>query len=285
MNQNLSGILCNALNEQGFIFQEKCAHSLEKGETGWSIDNVEYPVSLKDIDTRVDIILRKSIGQGCDVWSLVECKRADPEYVYWLFGSPGLPPGKAHCSVLVLEGEEATKTQGRRIHTTVEMLNLNISTYDAKSWAAVRDIPQKPSSKRLSNIDNIEKAFAQVLIGTSGFANEQYEQRSKDFSVFKAFFLPIVVTTANLYVAHYKLQDISIETGKLEMDKVYLARTGQPPEEVEWVLVDYGAGENVAPNAIPEDERSTDPRELLKYKTRSIFVVNSKHMIKFFSSL
>lgn len=55
--------------------------------------------------------------------------------------------------------------------------------------------------------------------------------------------------------------------------------------ERDWVIVDYGVGENVAPNPIPENYHGVDPVELQKHKTRSIFIVNSKSLVDFFSRL
>lgn len=103
--------------------------------------------------------------------------------------------------------------------------------------------------------------------------------------MFKTFFVPIVITTASLYVANYRPEDVDLGTGTITKDKVSFGPQGQPPEEVGWVLVDYGAGENVAPKPIPENYHAVDPAELQKYKVRSIFVVNSKSILDFFSKL
>ena len=123
------------------------------------------------------------------------------------------------------------------------------------------------------------------LKGVGGFAQEQSDQRTKSRALFKTFFVPVVVTTAELYVAYYEIKDIDLATGKVSKDKVLFGPKGQPAEEVDWVLVDYGVGENVAPKLIPEGYHGVDPSELQKYKTRSIFVVNSKSLVLFFSKL
>ena len=94
-----------------------------------------------------------------------------------------------------------------------------------------------------------------------------------------------MVTTASLYVAYYELRDIDLSTGKISKDKVSFGSREQPAEEVQWVLVDYGIGENVTPKPIPENYHGVDPAELQKYKTRSIFVVNSNSIRLFFSKL
>lgn len=282
MKQDLSELLLNALNEQGFIFQEACKHCLEEVQTGWKVKAFEYPVSLQGNDTRVDIVLRNSDSDSPELWALIECKRADPEFVYWLFGSPGLPFGDASCSALGFSCLSTRSDEPFCIRKLVEPLHFGISTYDAKNWTEVK----RDSSRRISNTENIEKAFAQVLTGTAGFAEEHLEQRYKHRHTFKTFFIPIVITTAKLYVAEYKPKDVDLETGTISKEKVHLSPKGQPPEELEWMLIDYGAGENVAPSIIPEDYMCLDPGKLQEeYKTRSIFVVNAKSIISFFSKL
>jgi hypothetical protein len=105
MSAELSDLLFNALNEQGYLFQEACKYALEKKEqsTGWEVKAYEYPVSLTGEDTKVDIVLRAKRQSPPELYALVECKRADPSYIYWLFGAPGLPFGGALCSTLGLE--------------------------------------------------------------------------------------------------------------------------------------------------------------------------------------
>ena len=283
MNTELSELLFNALNEQGYLFQEACEHALKKNEeaTGWEVKASEYPVSLEGQDTKVDIVLRSKIPSSPELYALVECKRADPSYVYWLFGAPGLPCGEALCSTLGFECRETRSDRPYQASRLLTQLHFKVLTYEAKSWLEAR----KGSGKRGSTPQNIENAFGQVLKGVAGFAQEQLDQRRKSCTLFKTFFIPIVVTTASLYVAYYELRNIDLSMGKISKDKVLFGPQGQPAEEEPWVLVDYGVGENVAPKPIPESYHGVDPTELQKHKIRSIFVVNSKSLVDFFSRL
>ena len=79
---DLDEILFNSLNEQGFIFQEKCADVINEhsGKTGWLLHASEHPVSLKDKDVRIDIIIRDETLQPASLFGIVECKRVNPEY-------------------------------------------------------------------------------------------------------------------------------------------------------------------------------------------------------------
>lgn len=283
MKTEFFDLLLNALNEQGYLFQEACEQTLKNNEqtTGWQVKACDYPVSLQGQDTKVDIVLRSKIPNSPELYALLECKRADPFYIYWLFGAPGLPFGGALCSTLGLECVKIRSDRPYQAARLVTRLHFKVATYGAQNWLEVK----KTSGRRTSTPDNIEKAFGQVLRGVGGFAKEQLDQRQKSRDVFKTFFVPVVVTTASLYVAYYEARDVDLSTGRISKDSILFGPQGQPAEEVEWVLVDYGVGENVAPKPIPESYHGVDPAELQKHKIRSIFVVNSQSLVSFFSKL
>jgi hypothetical protein len=284
MSSDLFELLLNALNEQGYLFRESCEHALKNSEkdTGWEVKTSEYPVTLEGQDTRVDIVLRSKISSSPELYALIECKRADPTYIYWVFGSPGLPRGDALCSALGVECREyRSDQQPYQVNRPLLQLHFEVVTYDAINWLEAR----RGSRGRSSTPQNIENAFGQVLRGVGGFAQEQIDQHRKSHALFKIFFIPVVVTTASLYVANYELSNIDLCTGKISQDKVLFGPQGQPPEEKRWVLVHYGSGENVAPKSIPDNYHGVDPAELQKHKIRSIFVVNSQSLVSFFSKL
>ena len=289
---NLENLLFNSLNEQGYIFQEACKNELSRISTSWQVRATEYPVSIMGQDTKIDIVLEHQ-----DSFALIECKRADSAYTSWLFGA--LEPQKRSysvCQVLYLECLLSSSNKNKIITSTIKERSFDVPTYIAKSTLEVKGdsirAGLKPHnqiniglSRRNSNPQNIENAFSQILRGTSGLAFEQKAQRLKSNETFSIFFLPIVITTASLYLAHYKVQDIDLSTGKIEKDKVSFGQNGESLEQQKWVLVEYGASDSIAPSVIPDSYVGTDPRELLKYKMRSIFIVNSTHLEEFFKNL
>jgi len=284
MSTELSDLLFNALNEQGYLFQEACKYALEKNEQriGWEVKAYEYPVSLAGEDTKVDIVLHAKRQSPPELYALLECKRADPSYVHWLFGAPGLPFGEPLCSTLGFKSHSETSSeQPLQVKRLLPRLHFKLLTHAAESWLEVK----RGSSKRASTPQNIENAFVQVLKGVGGFAQEQLHQRRKGHASIEIFFVPIVVTTASLHVAYYETRDIDLTTGKISKDKVLFGPKGLPAEEYPWVLVDYSVGESVAPQPIPTDYHGVDPSELQEHKIRSIFVVNSESLVNFFSRL
>ena len=97
MKDDLVEILFNAVNEQGYLLSEACADLLIKRKTGWRIAAQEYPVTIGTEHTRIDIVLYNTEYEGTeDLYAIAECKRADPQYVCWLFGVSG-PPEDSEC--------------------------------------------------------------------------------------------------------------------------------------------------------------------------------------------
>jgi len=284
--------LFNAVNEQGYLFQGACEHALRVNEkiTDWEVKAVEYPVIFGEefsrAETRVDIILHAKGLDSPELYALVECKRTNPSYINWIFGAPDLPFGEPQFSTLGLQCSRVLSNSPLVVNRLVEHLHFGICTYAANNWLEAK----KGQKSRTSTPQNIENVFIQVLRGIGGFAQEQLSQRYKGRQPFETFYIPVVVTTAKLYVAYYKLEDIDLSTGTIDKDRILFGSKGSPAEEEPWVVVDYNClddlpGIGVSKPTIPYEALSVDPSILQKYKSRSVFVVNSNNLVKFFSEL
>jgi len=286
-------ILFNSLNEQGYLFQEACKYELKRVDTGWSVKSSEYPVSIMEQNTKIDLVLEHQ-----NTFAIVECKRADPIYKKWLFSELEVNKRSSPmCQVLSLQTPSLISSASPLdIKFSVEQKDFDVPTYIARTSIEVNCGSLSPRSgqnnqnilglsRRSSSPQNIENAFCQVLTGLSGFAKEQKDQSLRSHEGVKLFFIPIVVTTASLYLAHYKAQDIDLSTGKINRNKVVFGQNAHDLEQQNWVLVEYGVSNYTTPPSIPDNVVSTDPHQLLKYKMRSIFVVNSTHLTEFFKKL
>ncbi len=288
--QNLGRILFDGLNEHGFLFQEKCAEVLNHNahRTKWRMHTKEYPVSTKVKDTRIDIVLRdtSSFTGHHEIYAIIECKRVNPTRGYWLFGTPLLPMFSK--PLLINLREEETSPSGRHVgkHLTYAQLKLpfdDIATYLIDNWWL--EISKRGKQKYDASPRPIEDAFAQVCTGVSGITQEQEIQWEKNPETFSALFIPVIITTAPLYVATYDLKDVDLVSGSINQDKIYFGPRGQEAEKMEWLLVDYGASRSISPERLYEHVEGISPVELEEYHKRSIFVVNSEHIVKFFARL
>ncbi len=282
MVQNLTELLFNALNEQGHLFQERCWDVLRSAQetTRWAVKAYDYPVSLNGLETKIDLVLQYQGNPHPEIYALIECKRADPEYVYWLFGAP-YARRRGAGFIATLKCSEVRSDRPSTFVSKVEEAQLIRPSLLAHNWMEVK----RNSKGRASTVQNIEDAFVQVLKGAGGFGQEQLAQRRKSPKTFETYFIPIVITTAKLYVATYDISNVDLLTGKIDRSNVRFADDEDAVEEVDWVLVDYDAGQTLASQAIPEDYAGVDPFQLQQYKLKSILVVNSGKILTFFRQL
>jgi hypothetical protein len=280
LTNKLEELLFNSLNEQGYLFQEICKQMLQNADTKWTVCTDEYPVSFQGQDTKIDIILRHE--GSVENYVIIECKRANPDYTCWLFAARQ-SDFKAHPSIFVLNlnsGELVSSNRRVNPIARIMKMELNVPTDIAHNWLEVKE-SQKGF---VSNPQNIETAFAQVLKGISGFAQEVREQKCKTNYIFTTMFIPVVITTAKLYCADYNSTEIDLSTGTIEKDKVSFGNN-KKAEEKPCMLVHYGASSALTPSYIPDTFYDDNPKELIKYKLRSIFIVNSNYIVQFFKNL
>ena len=279
-------LLFDALNEQGYLFQERCAATLRAASrtTRWEVEAADYPVSLDvegGAETRIDLVLKAAQTEGMELYAVAECKRANPDYVSWLFGSTE-GPGAESCYAATKTCRDVRSDFAMDIEHSLRQWHLGMWGYTARSWMEVKT---GRKTGRTSTSQTIESAFVQVLTGSAGLAQEYLRQRIKVHAGFDiTAFIPVVITTASLYVAEYSVGDVDLDTGTIPKSKVSLGPRGAAEPE-KWVLVHYNAGESLAPHAVPDSFGGVDPSALQQYKLRSVFVVNSSHLVEFFGRL
>jgi hypothetical protein len=301
MDEGLQEILFNALNEHGFLFQERCAQEIQfSANIGWRLHVTEHPVSLKGKDTRIDIVIRDENSQeDLEVYGLIECKKVDPRYRCWLFGKSMYDaPVPAKAQIIKIEMKQRNHRRRRNVlarpvqYVPIRML-FNINAHVIDNWWV--EVNLKSKNKRISDPQPIEDVFHQICTGIGGLAVEQERQRVRklgdfdeyvsDLRDFEVYLVPIIITTAPLYVAAYDISDVDIKTGNINKGQVKFSPSKAEPESVNWVMVDYGAGSGVTPDELYRNFHGTEPVDLEPYNRRSIFVVNSSHIRDFLAQL
>lgn len=293
MESELREILFNGVNEQGFILQEKCSEVINRTSSvsGWHVHTTDHPVSLKNQDTRIDIIITEENLVNSSKFGVVECKRVNPGYNCWLFGNPLYEtPVPASAQILKL-------SVGKRDDLNVLPIRheFRVTTYIITNWWIQVDVnPEKERrKKRRSDPQPIEDALIQACLGVGGLLAERIRQISKTikdgdrefYDISDTYYVPIVITTCPLYVAKYDLSNVDIASGTIEKDKLSFAGLPNPTEPVKWVLVDYGAPTRTVPDMIFDKFHGVDPVDLEPYNRRSVFVVHSSHLTDFLSDL
>ena len=253
-----------AMNEHGFLLQQAVRQFLITPNTPdkrflhkWTFEAVEYPVTAPDgSQTRIDIL----VGHQERKWIrlCIECKRVYAKDRFWLFW-----------------GEDKTfQTHGMEnlfLETHTD-LGGNIQDFVTRIPTYNYYLEVKRNEVKASNLESIEQAFTQCIRGQSGLAKTV--STASNPNLFRS--IPVVVTTANLFVANFDEANINKQTGRIEESQVAV-------EEKPFLAVTYRASDSLKLRGASEAGRMSLTQHLRRFMVRTIFVVNSNHLLEFFT--
>ena len=262
--QSLSNSEQEALNLHGVFLKKRVLSELASIH-GMGVFAEEFGVAF-DVPTAIDIVAR-DMRKDPNLVFVLECKRAYVRQKKWIFfddmdrkcrisrfvstvaGQLGhyseTIPGRAECHVC---------SEGYEIVTT--------------------------GNARKATPDPIHQAANQLCRGYLGFVKLRMDQRdaarqpNENDSI-----IPVLVTTADIYVARFNVSDISLMTGNLT--------SGLAEQPADWVVLKH-------PFAVPSVSKAVDfryyqsanPADLENWKQQfreSIFVVRAEKLKSFFS--
>lgn len=205
------------LNRHGYGFQyaviKEAARAYYEGASQWLFEVAEFPVAVRDENTRVDFVLRKLQSR---TFLVCECKRADPSRSDWCFATAPYVARDERLKNLMVEHIRFDKAAGSVYSTMVETY-FDQRQYHIGIEAKAKDVDSESSG---GGRDAISEATAQVLRGVNGLA-EIYASDTKRLAEGPAvLFVPIVFTTAQLWGTDADLSTADLQTGKLDTAKV-----------------------------------------------------------------
>jgi hypothetical protein len=273
-------LVAGALNEQGFLFQQKVAHVLRTAsqkpvmerQHKWRFEAVEVPVSLPDgQETRIDLVLRYGDQDPCFWWVVVECKRALPDYKAWVFFGEPQGEGQAFVETVALSGSVSGNNPVPWLHHVLPTRlyqDAHIYQFGVECKVARSKAP------RMSATDAIEGAMQQVTLSQAGLAIRLKRARLLNFQM-----LPVVVTTANLYSSDIDPGNISLERGAIDPKQLKL-------KPREWLAVNYSINDSVGEQGGVNTNRSNNVGdELRSRQIRTVFVVQAANLESFLAWL
>jgi hypothetical protein len=238
----------DAINSHGYGFQaaviKKCRDLHNAGRSQWSFQVMELPVAHKD--TRIDLVL-----QYDKTFLVGECKRANPEMKSWCFAKTPFMRTYSQNDIFI---------ERLLVHLTNEMdetgYQKNEPMIEAMKWGYSKDIygiaiegkvepvrskgkdakacgtGQSNQKKRKWNNETIESAATQVSSALTGLSLFLTRNRSLagGWHGLHGLFLPVIFTTAELYVSDVDLASADIQTGNVQAIKL---------NKVPWLWFDY----------------------------------------------
>lgn len=270
-NEEVVNQFRRVLNRHGFPFQEavlRAVGSIETG-SGWEAWMPEFPVSVQDQSTRIDVILA---SPAKDRFIVCECKRANPSIANWCFAQSQLRfPGsslanRAYAETLLDRGDGVVGMHVRELQSaSIYHIGVEASTH------------KKGDEDGAKKGQEIEDACGQVCRGLNGLIECFYQRNMlKTFGRREALFLPMIVTTANLYATTNDLSLASIESGEL----------GETPlrvEKVNWLWYRYHQSPALK-HQVPLNNPSMAFNDILFYEfARTIAIVSPNGISEFLS--
>ena len=283
MNQILDKGLAYSLNTHGYSFQYavlKAGNIYFKNETSpWTFEASEFPVVVNNFSTHIDFILRHSKEP---FYFIGECKRANPAVANWCFVkapyvSRNISTGERIVREVISVDPENKTAQPKIclewIERSKEIYRLAFEVKSAEKGDATRGRGQ------------VNEATTQVLIGLNGiisfFINHYKKNKQLPFGkyendVFRAAFMPVIFTTANLWVSDVDLSMADTKSGNIDVSSVQLKPT-------EWLFYQHSQSPNIK-HSFGNLGNSEGLSDLLYLDyTRTIPIVNSSAIQSFFS--
>ena len=225
--RDMSGGLEKVLDRHGYGFHysvlRKCQALYDEGRSEWGFEAAEFPVEVRGAATRVDFILKSRSGPW---YMLAECKRVNPALSNWCFVTA--PYYRRNQKDRELVAERAHCTLGGEIQTSV------VTTF---GYQGLYHIGLEVRSGEKGDCGGkgrgaIEEASTQVGRGLNGFLSFLAAHPQPLQIDVPATFLPVIFTTARLFVSEVDLSAAELDTGKLPAAAVQL-------EEKDWIWLQY----------------------------------------------
>lgn len=256
----------NLANDTGVFLESKISECLKKIKNS-VIKREEQYWNPYDTDTEgtIDILAILNIKNKLFLFLPIECKRATNKQKYWVFEK-----NKENNIPLPFEFLGNERNGGRTFNHKKEILFPNLGYENIKKFErAIQCFEFNQDTGKINN-DSSNKPFLSMKQANSAliyyayyYGNFLNPEQSKKYLLF----LPIVVTTADLYLLGYKKGDINLIDGKIPDDKIIL-------KNKKWIEYDF-------PLSAKLQNRSCLPIN----NKRPTFIVNSNNFSTFIEKL
>jgi hypothetical protein len=204
------------LNQHGHGFHFAVLREVQRlfdgRQSRWVFEVAEFPVSVRGADTRVDFVLRHP---DRPFYIVGECKRANPALANWCFvHAPYTRRDQRQEGIYV----DRLSWRDNRSMNPVEVAEI---AYTSEAYhVALEAKTGAPGDAVGRGRGEIDEAATQVLRGVNGLI--ETFARAKVPANDEKFLIPVVFTTARLWVTDADLAAADLRTGNLREDQVSL---------------------------------------------------------------
>jgi hypothetical protein len=272
----MNELAARALGEQGFLFQQRCLQEIKEQGVGWRLVSEEHPTSIAGVEVVIDFILHHE--EFPHLIFVFECKRAHPDFVSWVFADTLIYRRTERTHATVLSRFTIDKPEHG---VSVSRIDIHPPSGRGKECyvSSGLEVSLKPlQSNKVSKSEIIWSACRQVITGMAGFMSEQIHAPIGQGLLEAGAYIPIVVTTARLYVTAYDGSSVSLEKG-------VIAASDLTTNEAGWVFYDFPLPARVYESWLEEQGGNENSLSRKFQKTRQVIIVNSASLIEFLNSV
>ncbi|KKW17022.1 MAG: hypothetical protein UY56_C0005G0047 [Parcubacteria group bacterium GW2011_GWA1_50_14] len=270
------------LNEAGLPFQEFCYFTVKQNENYLAVQEVPFthpPSQGAQLGKTgaIDILAAKFRfgdpayfgARGSLIYLFIECKRASPNIKNWIFLKldnedkrlPTFFVKKSRAgqwgSLEAIRGIFPNLGYGHPEHFEATGVAIEVNSA-LNAWNRNQD-------------DKIYKAALQANYGLNAIGSQlsnTVENLDIPGNVTKILYLPVVVTTANLYLANFDPSQVSKDDGAIDLSSVSY-------EEKPWLTYDFPLPDYLKYSSIFHNHINKN------VERATTFIVNSKHWSNF----
>ena len=273
------------LNEKGYPFHYAVLHRAgllrDQNKTSpFLFERAEMPVELRGKDTRIDGVLRNTNRRGGILeqsltFIAIECKRANPALANWCFArAPYVRYNHGVDEQFVVD--RIKRPAPGAVEFILEPLRL-FTLRSAYRIGYEANAPVKGDAAA-GKSGAIEDGVTQALRGAAGLI-DLYAREPRHFTdVHRVAVIPVVVTTAALWVTDAMLETAHADTGDLDPKSVKF-------ERVNAVAFQYNRSASLTPQH-PTKLEKRDLRDLVDSEyVRTVHILNIEALDKFLPQL
>jgi hypothetical protein len=217
------------LNSHGYGFQYsvlKQAETLvQDRKSPWYPIVPEFPVEVQGNGTRIDFILHH---QTNNLYMLAECKRVNPALSNWCFAKASFLPRSDNGQTIFIETVNQAENPGGNCVSSTVKFDHSINIYHI-GLEVKNKTDGEPNG---SGHGEIEQAATQILRGLNGMIDFIADNSRLFGQVNSIGLLPVIFTTAQLWVSDVDLGSADLSNGNIKMPTTNL-------KKVPWLYYQY----------------------------------------------
>jgi len=230
-NEQVTAEFLNTVNRHGYAFQyavlAEAGRLYTQHRSEYFFEVAEFPVQVRGDPTKIDFVLRHRERR---LYLVCECKRANPAIANWCFvrapyvrrDSDGDEVMVEHLSM----SDDGPRVEARLAHRSERTYHIG---FEVKSQSK-----GDPSG----NKSGIEEAASQVCRGLNGLINFYLRHPAQMPVTDIIRLVPVIFTTANLWISETNLQATDLISGELAAEHVNLKAT-------DWLWYQYNISQRI----------------------------------------